>query len=466
MTIIENKKFLSFSKLAEKFFYSDLYIALVTIIGILGFAFSLEIYAIYALAFIISLNWIFCRDLMPTFLGMAILAMTPLARHAEVNFFDPVYYVPILVVPAVIFHLIVYPPKFNKGRFFYTTLAVAIAVTTGGLFFLSVKEYFSMPAMYYVFGLGFGMLLIYMLLQSDIPFNKAKVAKYFARMMVGIGIMGIAMIVSNYIQYGHLINENFNKFMRLFQLGNNLSNNLLLSMPFAFYLATQGKNSVFYFVVGILQYFVMVMSMSRGGILFSSIVIPFLFIITLVIAKKKDRIKFLITTAVIAVIIAVVFFLWFQPIYDNLIGLLEVRGNEARVNLYKLAWNNFLKHPIFGTGLAYDPGLYYHPEAMCIYWYHSTIFQILGSLGIVGLIAYAYQEIVRFFTLLEVKSRFNLYTLLSLGGFSAYSMVNVGYFVPLPFVLMVIYMFIVVDRYNNVLKKDEFLMAKEKILRK
>jgi hypothetical protein len=101
-----------------------------------------------------------------------------------------------------------------------------------------------------------------------------------------------------------------------------------------------------------------------------------------------------------------------------------------------------------------------------MYWYHSTIFQILGSLGIVGLIAYTYQEIVRIVTLLKVRSRFNLFTLLSLAGFAGYSMVNVGYFVPLPFVAMLVHMFIVVDRYNKILKDNPILMLQEKILTK
>jgi len=101
-----------------------------------------------------------------------------------------------------------------------------------------------------------------------------------------------------------------------------------------------------------------------------------------------------------------------------------------------------------------------------MYWYHSTLFQILGSLGIVGVIAYGYQEIVRFLTLVNVKSVFNLYTLLSIGGFAAYSMVNVGYFVPLPFVAIVVHMFIVAERYNKILKKNKDLLLEEKIVKR
>lgn len=463
MRIAENKRFQSISQKAERFFYSNLYIALITIIGIIGFVFSLEIYSIYAIAIIASVSWVLCKDIMPSFLAVAILAMTPLARHGEVGFFGPVYYVPIIVIPAFIFHLIAFPPKIKLNKFFYTTLAVAIAITLGGLFYLSASEYFTMPALYYVFGLGFGMVLIYLVLQADIPYDKAKISEYFAKMMVGIGVLGIAMVTSHYIRNIELMELSIRRFLVSMQWGNNLSNNLLLSMPFTFYLATRGKNSVFYFVLGTLQYFAMVLTFSRGGMIFSSMIFPFVILVTFIVARK-DRWKLVITFLVIIGLMALAYYLWLSPIFENLAEMLEVKENEARVNLYRLAWQNFREHPIFGTGLAYDGGMYYRPEAWCIYWYHSTIFQIVGSLGIVGLIAYGYQEIVRFFTLINVKSAFNLFVLLSFAGFAGYSMVNVGYFVPLPFVAMMIHIFIVVDRYNGILKKDEQLMLKEKIL--
>ena len=110
-----------------------------------------------------------------------------------------------------------------------------------------------MPALYYVFGLGFGMVGIYIILQAYVPYDKERIANYFARMMVGIGIMGIAMVAWEYIESGHEIAQNFRRFMRHFQFGNNLSNNLLLSMPFAFYLAVKTSKaapSVFLFCGG------------------------------------------------------------------------------------------------------------------------------------------------------------------------------------------------------------------------
>ncbi len=447
------------------FFYSEIYIALITIIGIIGFIYKLEIHAIYAIGIIAGINWILSKDIMPSFLALAMIGMTPLARHGEAGYFGPVYYLGYVLIPCFIIHMILHPPTFKVNKFFFTTLAVAVAVTLGGLFYTTPKEYFSMPAMYYIFGLGFGMLLIYMVIQSDTPYDKAKIAEYFAKMMVGIGVMGIAMITMHYIKNSELIEIRFSYFRSMMQWKNNLSNNLLLSMPFAFYLATKGKNSLFYFIVGLLQYIALLLSFSRGGILFGTMVFPIALVATFIIAKK-DRVNFLVILAIVAGLIYLALNSLSDSIWEKITTSVEIREGEARINLYKLAWKNFLEYPIFGKGLAYDGGKYYRPEAWCMYWYHSTIFQILGSLGIVGLIAYTYQEIVRIVTLLKVRSRFNLFTLLSLAGFAGYSMVNVGYFVPLPFVAMLVHMFIVVDRYNKILKDNPILMLQEKILTK
>src|SRR5690606_36104686 len=117
-----------------------------------------------------------------------------------------------------------------------------------------ISDYFSMPSLYYTIGLGVALLGIYMFLESDISRKNKDIAQHFSKMMVAVGIMGIAMIFSNYIRYGDLIENRFYLFVGHFQWGNNLSNNLLLSMPFAFYLATKERFSLIYFIIGVVEY--------------------------------------------------------------------------------------------------------------------------------------------------------------------------------------------------------------------
>lgn len=451
----ENKIF----QWGEKFFHSNLYIVILTILGIIGFTFKIEIYIIYTIGFIAAISWILCRDMLPSFIAMMIVSMTPLARYGQKGYFEDLYYILFIMVPAFIARLFLYPVKIRKGRFFLPTLIVAISITLGGLFFLDIKHYFSMPALYYVFGLGFGMLIINFILESTTP-HDTDLTDFLCKMMMGVGFMGISMIVITYIKNYGLIEDQMNVFKNFFQWGNNLSNNLLISMPFAFYLSTKKKNSVFYFIVGLLQYAAMVLSFSRGGILFGTLMMP-LILTAVFIFAKDDRKKLLLTLILLSIIGILILVRIFQPIIINIIEDMTISGEEARALMYKLAWKNFLAHPIFGMGLAHNPDLYYFPQAMCIYWYHSTFFQIIASLGLVGVAAYAFQSYCRLYSLFKVKSIFNLFVFFGVLGFAGYSMVNVGYFVPLPYMAMLIQLFIIVDRNNSYLKNNWNLMDKK-----
>ncbi len=474
----------------EPLFYSPLYIAFITLSGIIGFVFQLEIYAILIVAFFVLLNLLFQRDVLPSFLNVSIIAMIPLARYGEVEYFTPLYrifnpwlpehlqdivsmseyslfinviaaFIIIGIVISFLLRLFIYPLRLMKGRFFYATLFVAVAITLGGAFHLSLAEYFTFPALYYVFFLGIGMMIIYQTLENYIPHNKEAIIDYFAFMMLGIGIMGIAMVGSAYYENFEIIQHQGPG--RLFQWRNNLSNNLLLSMPFAFYLSLKRRFSSIYLTIGILQFVVLVFSYSRGGIIFSTLVFPPLFLTTIALSKG-ERLKKLFVTLLVFAMIYVAFETWLVPfdeVLNNIINRIQISSEESRARMFFQAIDRFMAYPIFGTGLAKE--VIYSPQPMAMEWYHSTVSQVIGSLGMVGIVAFLYQEIIRALTIFEVKARLNVFVLFSLIGFGGYSLVNVGYFVPLPFVYMVLVMFMVLHRHNKMLQHNAQLYHQEKL---
>lgn len=456
-----NYTFIKISKKLDAFYHSSLYIALVTLIGIFGFVFKQEIVAIFIIGSLAAIGWIFVRDFTHTILSIIMISMVPLARYNQQVYFAPLYYLPIILIPALVLHIINFPAKRQKAAFLIPTLAVAIAITLGGLFYLSADVYFSMPALYYVIGLGFGMLILYLFFNNRMTCENFMITEYFSKLMVGVGIMGICMVASKYIEiWDFVLTKNLLYLSRYFQWGNNLSNMLLIAMPFTFYLSTKGRRSVIYFSIGILEFLAMLFTLSRGGMIFSTIEFPLLFISALILAKS-DR-KKLIVPSLICIGIGVIIVLKLAP---QIINLTQVSGDEARVLMYTHAWESFLQYPIFGKGLAYNPGKYYYPKPMCIYWYHSTLFQIIGSLGAVGIAAYFIQFVYRAKALLKVQSKFNLFVIIAIIGFAGYSMVNVGYFVPFPCVLLLLIVFTIVDRYNKFLLSNENEMAKEAIFK-
>lgn len=450
--ILQSPRVEKMHALADKFYHSWFYLCLITAIGAWGFIASQEIIAIYIIITFAFAGLALCKDITPFFIAIMIVGLAPLARYNQEDYFRPLFYAPIIVVLAIIGRIILSRTKLKKGFFFVPTVVVAISVTVGGLFFLTPKQYFSMPAMYYVIGLGAAMVLVYAFFEGAVEKDSTREQiDFFAKIMVCAGAMGVIMIATYYIRHYPLIEENFSRFNSYFQWGNNLSNNLLITMPFTFYLSSRSRRPLFLFVLAILQYFALVLSLSRGGMIFSIIGLVGGVAFTLYYAKGH-RAKLAIAFAVlfggfIALLI---------PHYDTINRQLHISSGESRALMYKLAVQLFKEHPIFGTGLAYNPKMYYFPKPMCIYWYHSTLFQIIGSLGLVGIIAYSLQFIYRAKSILATKSRFNAFAMLSFLGFAAYSMVNVGYFTPLPFVVVLSMLFIMIDRNNRLVSRDKF----------
>ncbi len=434
----------------DVFFHSSTYMIVLTVIAFLGLYLRLEVLTIFVIGFFVILSWLTSEDILPSFLMVALIGMIALRipRGDELAYFRPLYFTPIFIVPAFVAKLFIHPFRLEKGLFFYPTVAVAIAITIGGLFSISLERYFSLPTIYYTVGLGIGMVGIYFILERYL-LDRDDIVDYFSKMMVAIGAVGTFMLFAAYY-------EMFGSFFSIqpgshFQWRNNLSNNLLMSMPFAFYLATKGRFSIFYFILGSLQYLALVFSFSRGGILFGNIIYPLVVIAAITLAKG-ERIRLLTAFVLFIGITYAVFENWIIPVadvYSAVVNRLTISTQEARANLYRMAWSNFKAYPIFGTGLGFDTSAHYNPKTMSMYWYHSTVFQVIGSLGIVGIIAYFYQELVRLKVLVVGDLGFNLFVFIAMIGFSGYSLVNVGYFVPIPFVAMFLTMFMVVERNNK-----------------
>lgn len=439
---------------ADVFYHSTSYMVIVAVVAMLGLVFEYEVAAIFVLAALALGSWLLVEDILPSFLIVTVIGLIGLRIPREGMYhFTPLYYTPIVMVPGFIIKMFIHPFKFIKGTFFYPTLAVAVAIVLGGLFVISFEAYFAFRTLYYTFFLGPGMVFIYFVLERYVE-KREDIADYFAKMMVAVGVVGFFMLFSSYyMRFGGLDDFELGRF---FQWRNNLSNNLLMSMPFAFYLAYKARWSGFYIMVGTLQFVALVFSFSRGGIIFGLLAYPLTVLATLIVAKGH-RLKIFTIVVIITGLMYYFFEEWVIPVSEIIADLrarVTVSSDEARANLYRMAWENFKTYPVFGTGLGFDVSDHYNPKTMSMHWYHSTFFQIIGSLGIVGLIAYTYQGIVRTYSLIKVRHVFNLFVALSMLGFGGYQMVNVGYFAPLPFVAMVVTMFVVVDR-NNAVQLDK-----------
>lgn len=444
----------------RNFLFSKYYSLFVIAVATISYIFHFEIIGALFLAYLIGFVMIFSDDIMPSTLPFMLMIMHILRLYDSFSGWAPLFPFVLPVVTAVIFHFIFYRKKIVMDSMFWPILAVSIAITLGGAFSLSFKQYFSGMAMYYVIGLGFGQLLLYVLFRSYINARrKYDLKEYFVQLMLYIGLFAVIMMFCQYLEnIGGFIDviktHGIGKELEQYQyskfaqgLSNNLSAIMLWTMPFPMYYIRKNRRPVLMFLFMMVQYVFLMLILSRGGIFVGTIEMGISLIYLCVVCKgKMKKIVIAVTVCCVVAGVGLVVAMW-----SALSSILHISKDEARVKLFAHAIECFSKYPIFGTGLAYDGGVGYHPKEGGMYWYHSTPFQVLGSLGMVGVIAYTYQFVMRMYTMRAKKyrSNFNDTMLIAFIGFELMACVNPGDFCPLPFMLIMTMMFAVMEIVNE-----------------
>lgn len=401
------------------------------------------VYGNIVLCAILCFILIICDDLIATLTPFLLICCMSVKCYNSFDVYIKLVPAVPLIVAVFLFHFIVYRRRLDMGKTWPGALAVAIAVTLGGLGKITAAEYFSGTALYYTFGLGIGMFLIYLLMNSHYHASDKYVLRLrFSFIMMLIGIFCVFMIAHHYIMYWSNFIAKLSPLY--FQWRNNGSTILMLTMPFAFYLSIHKYPFIF---VGALQYIAILFTGSRGGALGGTIECA-LCLIVLVYCDKKNRKKtILIIATVVTVALSVFLFSlmeFFEPVLARFAG-----GDDIREGLIRRAIEDFSSNILFGRGLGYSGNTDVHdPAKFAICWYHSSPFQVIGSFGLVGAAAFLFQLYNRMKVVWERVTMFNLTLFISYAGLFMMSLVNPGEFCPIPYGLMATLLFIICDKNN------------------
>ena len=380
-----------------------------------------------------------CDDVLAT-LPSALLLSLFLIKVDNTTAYDKysrLWWLIFFVAAAIAFHLWAYQrgKQFVWGKAAWALVGVAAAITIGGAGFISAKEYFAGGALFHVAALGVGMLAAYLFLSRAIkPDDTGRLPAYVANVMLMMGLFAAFMVFHFYLE--HLPQVMETKALLTFQWRNNVSTFLMFALPFPFYKAFRKPA---YLLTALLMYLAILLTESRGGLLFGTIEL-IMCILFVLLADKKRRLFYSIlfgSLAVLMVIALPFLFGFFKPVLVRLVESLQFGSQEARAGLYRRAIEDFLASPIFGTGLGYMGNRDLHPSkefALC--WYHCAPLQIIGSMGIMGVLAYAYNYFIRVKIFLRRRSLFHLTLFLSWVGLQMMSLVNPGEFVPIPYLLI------------------------------
>ena len=332
------------------------------------------------------------------------------------------------------------------GTEFYDELymvAVSVATLLGGLGFISREEYFSPTALYYSLGLGVVMLLAYLLCRSEA--DRARdydVAEHMLQILYAGGLFTGFVVALFYVRN---LQEFLQDFATLyFKYRNFSATMLLIALPAAAYFAAHDRR---HFLSVAFLYFMLLMTGSRSGLIFGTAML--LLCLAYVYYCNPERRAFYRRVGLISLIPAVALLIALVPrlFASRMVDGALISPDDSRYTFFIQGLLDFVKNPLFGCGLGsmHNAPIFLGVEGSIV-WYHNLIAQILGSMGLVGVVGYGWLFYDRVRLLWRKRSRTTMAFALSYFAMLLISMTNPGMFCPMPNALLMVAMFVVVER--------------------
>ncbi len=395
--------------------------------------------------FIAVLMLIFCGDL------MSILAPVCFTLQIAVEYYKDfsqlVPYMMYAIVPfslALIFNLIYYRRRLVFGRFTYPYIAVSLALILGGAGTISAQDYLKPISMYYMLALGLGQLALYLLLCTRI--ENLRSYDRTERMAQTVYAAGLLFVIVIFSFYAHNLDRFIEKGGVLFYKPRNyVTTVLLICMPMTCILV---RRSNLYLIGMVLMHLAMVMSGSRSGLLFGSVLLLLCALYIYINNKRSRRLYNWLFGAVLliaaAAAVAVVPELYASRIKN------AVTGDKTRIEFIRRGIDNFLNHPVLGIGIGStkDLGIFKAYVSGSIVFYHNAVIQVLSSMGLLGAAAYGWMFASRIKMLWRSRrSSIACPVALSYLGILMMSMTNPGIFCPFPDVALITILFVFLETH-------------------
>lgn len=447
-------------------FYSTFYITAITFVVFLAWATGATLLGMAVLFIVAGVVLIRQQDITPL-LPIIVLFYFCVSHHMQINIFFWVTLAIMLVaiiffIAALVIHAKRYKVPYKKTRTMYAMIVMCFAGVLGGIFAVTATRYFVDLALNIV--IGFFLLLVYFFIVRYLK-PKTDIKRYISISYVALGMLMVLQLFYYYVEI-HFAHGNIDSIIdqKIIELGWGISNSvgvmLMISIPFTLYLSQKYKNGYLFFILSALEFIAMIMTFSRGALLFTLFIYPAL--VVYAIYKSKSVKRYLLCIGVFFVIFVVAFLSkvdFFIGVIENMIN----RGftDAGRFSLYLEAWKTFCRYPVFGTGCGWkSPGLeqlivdlftgnigpgYFN---YFITLYHSTFLQIMVNYGLIGIGLYIYHYVIRYKILFEVKSEFNVYVLGMFLLYDLYGVIDSYALIP-TFLIHIILMMCIVEHTNS-----------------
>ncbi|MDD3106224.1 MAG: O-antigen ligase family protein [Bacilli bacterium] len=383
---LNNKWINQFQTWFKKFVDSDLYIIFFSIVCLINWKFHLSYFALSI--GIIFLIFIILFDVNRFRMIPLILSIVASLRLNTPNdYLGPALFSAIIIVPLVAFDL------FRKKVFYSNQIFI-------GMIFLLIAMIFSLTNTpdFVTSLLGVLMMVVYMFLflylfnkksQYDMSSTWLYIAKSFT--YFGILILFETLIFNFEISTGGFLSFfNWKEVDLSWANTNYIAMIYLVIIPLTAFWYSQTQKHFYLIIVLLFEFVALVLLISRGSylaILFSGF--PFLIKF---FSDVKNKIVFTQKALILMNVFLIILVIIAIPtgIVKDFYQVLNSRGLSllGRELLYRIGFSVFSRYPLFGGGIN-SSEFYLSLGASSVY-YHNFFIQTLATIGIIGLLAFAY----------------------------------------------------------------------------
>ena len=363
----------------RSFVYGTRYIVGVCAVAFAFWAIQADTLGLVAMAIIAGIVMLATRDFLPALLPVVLLGFfipmqdSPVGDIIMKNLAIFVL-IALLVIGAIVY--VLSAKRLVLGKHFWPYAAMSLSFILAGIGFSDYNPNT-------ILNLASVMLsfVFYFCARNGIR----SVNKYYlVKVFTAIGILVFAEIVWYYLMHEDLAYAISAKTLHLrWAISNAAAAVIMITIPITLYGYILTKK-LGYLGALLIEYVGVVISLSRGCMLIAIVCIP---IVMALIFMYSDRKKRLAVLGIAAVVLLALLMLIVEEIVSSTLARLTSLGfsDSGRLNIYKLAVQDFITNPIFGVGVRNPRDPYGR-----IYWYHSTPLQFLACGGLIGIASYAF----------------------------------------------------------------------------
>ena len=387
---------------AENFYNGYIFPVCIASLVALCHVFDLVHLGVLLASLLCSLGFLVCRDLKfficPLLCLYFIISERTLANE-ELYSTSSIVFLSVCIVVligCIVAHFIIYRKEIDLKPFVNSKLRngfilISVLFIINGM--LAFKIYNSTNL---IFGLliAISFILPFFIFSINLKIDRSTVDYLMNVLMIIAGVVAIELIclyfTDVYItEEGIIVKDSI-------KLGWGISNNvgavLAMLMPAFFYRATRSRLSFLYFMGGISIYLLVIMTLSRASILFSTLCLA-LCLLFMCFGKYRGRGIIIGLTSVIFVAGIFLFFHFKEDLRLIFHGIVSAGlDGSDRLKYYIDGLNKFLEHPILGAGFGNSHGVNDKFIIASPEYFHNTIIQVLASCGILGFAAYSYHR--------------------------------------------------------------------------